>query len=151
MNRHFSKEDTQMAEKQREDAKRNSHWGNVNRNVTETLVTHGEGHQQKTLLTRTWRHDSVAKSVSCSDRGWSSIPCTHVGRLQLQGVQGELNLLVSEGICTHIHRHTYKVHKTKKEISFKRTVGKNTLLEDYKARVALGNILSHLKAKIPFD
>lgn len=140
-----------MAEKQREDAKRSSHWGNVNQNVTETLVTHGKGYQQKPLLTGTWRHGSVTKSVSCSSRGWSSIPCTHVGRLQLQGVQGEPNPLVSEGICTHMHRHTYKVHKTKKEISFKRTVGKNTLLEDYKARVALGNTLSHFKAKIPFD
>lgn len=51
LNRHFSKEDTQMAEKQREDAKRSSHWGNANRNVTETLVTHGEGYHQKALLT----------------------------------------------------------------------------------------------------
>lgn len=59
------------------------------------------------------------------------------------------SLRASARTCTYTH--TYKVHKTKKEISFKRTVGKNTLLEDYKARVALGNILSHLKAKIPFD
>lgn len=59
--------------------------------------------------------------------------------------------LVSEGICTHMHRHTYKAHKTKKEISFRRTVGKNALLSDYKAGVALGNILSHFKAKVPFD
>lgn len=47
LNRHFSKEDTQMAEKQREDTKHSSHWGNVNQNVTETLVTHGEDYHQK--------------------------------------------------------------------------------------------------------
>lgn len=81
----------------------------------------------------------------------SSNPCTYVGRLQLQEVQGEPNPLVSEGICTHTHRHTYKAHKTKKEISFKRTVDKNALPLDYKAGVALGNILSHFKAKVPFD
>lgn len=58
----------------------------------------------------------------------SSNPCTHVGRLQLQGVQGELNPFVSEGTYTRMHRHTCKVHKIKKNIFQKNSWQKCTAI-----------------------
>lgn len=102
LNRHFSKEDTQMAEKQREDAKRSSHWGNANRNETETLVTHGEGYHQKALLIGTWRHGPVAQSVSCPYGGWKFESLHLCWETPTSGSPGRTEPF---GLWGHLHSH----------------------------------------------